>query len=739
MRSWLLSSSILAALSLSACGGGGSNSGVATLPAPPPVSTPSPPVPPTPITKPTNENFDTAELRQSNAAVASNAIQAYQAGASGAGVKVGVVDTGLNPNLVEFAGRIDPASRDVVGGRPMQDVYGHGTAVASIIAGARNDAATHGIAFNATIVMMKADAPGSCPSNCYFVNIADAIDAARVAGARVINLSIGGDARSDITDAVRRAAQAGMVIVIGAGNNTSLNPTGLAQSIAAAAPGQVIIVGALGAGSGSEITYNQLLHYSNQAGNSAGSFLTAPGYLINVVVPSGGVDQLSGTSFSAPVVTGAIALLAEAFPHLTARQLVQLLMATADDIGSTGPDSTYGQGRLNIGRAFQPIGRTNLAGSMTPVSTNANGTLPAGAGDAATSRYLRAVVLDAYQRAFEINIASTLRRSDEARPLERSIALMPVHYGAKLGRFQVSIGLEPVRFAKQTADEGSVKPDLLATSIMFQPSKSGAYAFGVGVPAQLLSKAMNESSAGSFFVNGDDTQVGFETMARTAFVAREGFRNMSLTWSAELGTVPRHGKSGAPAAYKLTRLAIANREKHRQVSIQISHLAEDATVLGGSLGEVFGRKGANTTELALETGLELGHGISATALMRRGWTVFGAGILSTSAYSLTLTKSGIQSREDQLSIRVSQPIRIDRGGASMVLPTSYDYETGSASYSTSFLPLSPHGREVTAEAAYFRRFGRGSFNANAFARLNPGHAADKRPDFGGSVRIAASF
>ena len=72
---------------------------------------------------------------------------------------------GINPALFEFAGRIDPASGDVTGaGRGVSDEGGHGTAVSSVAAGGRNGVNTMGVAFNATIVSMRADDPGSCAS-----------------------------------------------------------------------------------------------------------------------------------------------------------------------------------------------------------------------------------------------------------------------------------------------------------------------------------------------------------------------------------------------------------------------------------------------------------------------------------------------------------------------------------------------------------------------------------------------
>src|SRR5205085_10083281 len=94
--------------------------------------------------------------------VVSNAIAAYNAGSTGKGVKIGVIDSGINPSLPEFAGRIDPASGDVAGSRGVSDEDGHGTAVSAVAAAARNSSGSMGVAFDATIVSERADEPGSC-------------------------------------------------------------------------------------------------------------------------------------------------------------------------------------------------------------------------------------------------------------------------------------------------------------------------------------------------------------------------------------------------------------------------------------------------------------------------------------------------------------------------------------------------------------------------------------------------
>ena len=106
--------------------------------------------------------FDTSEYRATVGAVSANALTAYNNGGTGRGIKVGVVDSGLDIASDQFIGRVDPASANVAGGTTYDDEDGHGTAVAFTIAGVRNGAGTQGIAFDATIIAARADTPGTC-------------------------------------------------------------------------------------------------------------------------------------------------------------------------------------------------------------------------------------------------------------------------------------------------------------------------------------------------------------------------------------------------------------------------------------------------------------------------------------------------------------------------------------------------------------------------------------------------
>ena len=113
---------------------------------------------------------------------------------------------------------------------------------------------------------------------------------------------------------------------------------------------------------------------SNGCGDAMNWCLVAPGFSILAPIhtddlrPDRGNDDLepaTGTSFAAPHVSGAIAVLKSAFPMMTAPQIVSLLLTTATDLGDSGVDPVYGHGLLNLYEATRPQGAARLASSMT--------------------------------------------------------------------------------------------------------------------------------------------------------------------------------------------------------------------------------------------------------------------------------------------------------------------------------------------------------------------------------------
>ena len=737
-------------------------------PAPAPAPTPTPTPPPAPPPSPTPTSYNTTEYQNSAYAVAANAISAYNAGATGKGIKIGVIDSGINPALAEFAGRIDPASKDVAGNRGVSDEGGHGTAVSAVAAAGRNGTGTMGVAFDATIVSMRADSPGSCADTsedggCSFNDsaISAGLDAARLAGARVINISLGGSAPgSSLMAAMNRAVTAGIVLVISAGNDGE-KPEGINPDPFALIPAQnlgpnIIIAGSIGAPNGSGGTdLNQISIFSNRAGTGAQWYLAALGYRDRAPDETGTNYYWSGTSFSAPTISGAVALLAQAFPNLTGAQIVDILFKSADDLGTVGTDAIFGRGRLNIATAFKPIGTTTLAGSQVVVDGSSGSELPTAAGDGGSdgdpNTPLGAIILDGYSRAFVLDLAKTLRVARQAEPLGRAL-----QGGVRSGLATAG----PVTFAMTVSERRDlpqgfalsrlgIGPDdarrsrLIAGSAVAQIDQKTAIALGFSEGAKAMERRLSGLQNEAFLIAKDiSSDPGFAAKRDGSVAVRRNIGSVGVTMSGETGSVwqdVRTSATGSP--YRWAGVSLDRKFGNSWLSAGVGRLEEKQTLLGGRMGNVLGGGGSTTMFADLEARRELGSGISAALTARRGWTNFAGGKFQTGAYGFDLAKRGLLNDGDRIGFRLSQPLRIENGGFSMLLPTSFDYSTMTATNSLVDYSLSPSGRELNAELNYGSAVlgNKGWLGGNLFVRRQPGHIAGAEDDYGAAIRFSLGF
>jgi len=275
----------------------------------------------------------------------------------GKGVLVAVLDTGVgeHPTLSGVIRRAD----DVAQHGDLSSLNGHGTAVASLIAGSNGLAA--GVAPGANLLSVRiTNEAGTSDSFSLAAGIIAAVDG----GAHVINISMGSYGNASIVyDAVRYAQQRGSVIVASAGNDAAGQP-----SYPAAYPG-VISVGAVDA-------RGEHLAFSNTGANLS---LAAPGYEVNAAWPNRQLIGFTGTSASAPIVSGAIAATMSqgGSSILTAQQAARVVMGNLNDTGAPGADIYYGTGLIDLGRVMRrsTTGVIDAAVAGVVVSPDGNGLL----------------------------------------------------------------------------------------------------------------------------------------------------------------------------------------------------------------------------------------------------------------------------------------------------------------------------------------------------------------------------
>lgn len=246
----------------------------------------------------------------------------------GRGVTLAILDTGVMPDTTFGTGRLrtlDIGLGTTAGNGPDD---GHGTAVAALAAGSSRDAA--GVAPAASLLSIRVtDATGTSDT----FTIAQGILAATDAGAKVINVSLGGYSTTAALDAaIGYATDRGAVIVAAAGNDQA------AQLAWPAADSRVVSVGAVDR-AGQQVTFS----------NSGSSLsLTAPGYGVQTAWLANQRVTVDGTSASAPLVAGAIAATLSQNSSLTPTAAAQVLTQTASDAGTPGADAHYGHGILNL-------------------------------------------------------------------------------------------------------------------------------------------------------------------------------------------------------------------------------------------------------------------------------------------------------------------------------------------------------------------------------------------------------
>jgi hypothetical protein len=633
--------------------------------------------------------------------------------------------------------------------------------VTAVAAAARNNQNTMGVAFNATIVSERADDPNSCSGTkgCQFsdTSIASGIDAARVAGARVINLSLGGSTPgTTLLNAMQRAVNAGIVLVIAAGNDGT-DPTKGANSDPFALipaqdfPGSVIIAGSVGVNNGAGgVDTSTISTFSNRAGNGAAFTLMALGFKDEAPDNTGTEFLWNGTSFSTPTIAGAVALMAQAFPNLTGKQIVSILFQTADDLGTPGVDSVYGNGRLDIQRAFQPVGATTLANSKTPV-TGTGADLPTAAGDAGTTGTMGAIILDGYNRAYVLNLAKTLRQAAVDHPLTRSLQNGIRVNTAQAGPLTIAMTVNERydHLEGYSLDRLGIGPDdlrksrLIAGSAIAKLDNKTAVAFGFAQGAKEMERQLSGANAGSFLIASDITGTpGFSAKRNGSMAVRHQFGGVGITFSGETGDVWQDVQTSATGSpYRLTSLAADKRLGRSWFSFGMSRLDEKQTLLGGRLLGILGGGGSTTLFLDAEARHDFGQGWTTSLTARRGWTDFAGGKFQTGAYAFDLAKVGLLSSHDALGLRFAQPLRVDRGGFSMMLPTSYDYTTDLATETLSTMSLRPSGRELDAELSYGATLigGNAWFGGNLFVRRQPGNIASMPVDTGAALRFSLGF
>ncbi|HEV7369403.1 S8 family peptidase [Arenibaculum sp.] len=747
-RNRRLAAALVALVPLSACTGGGTgaaNPGPTTTSAPPGATALRVPI-----------AYDTSEYRTSTALDRIGAGAAYAHGVTGLGRTVAVIDSGIRATDPEFAGALHPASADMVAARagaPLADERGHGTGVAAVIGARRNDTKTHGVAFDARIMALRTDAAGADGRSTglhYQSDLAAATRRATAHGADVLNFSLGGVAPAgDLSSALAGAARAGAVLVAAAGNGGDAEPAGLGLWFASpAAQGAGVVVGSVDAN-------GTISDFSNRAGSARQFYLVAPGELIRAIDAQGRSALWSGTSFAAPHVSGAAALLREAFPNLTGAQIVDILLRSATDLGEPGTDAVYGRGMLNLEAALAPLGETVIpAGEAVDGAADALAatTLAVGGavGDALSrsAALSRIMVLDEYQRPYRLDLSGLAA----ARPAVRDIAgwlgagtppLMVHGAGPAGGRVSLIEQARDERLADDPAGPAGRRAaaftaDLGGSSVTIARGLAAGHRFGISAEEHLgtgrliagdaiespwLSLAGDGSSIVLDGIDAGPASLRFgiaEGDGRTAHDGREA--NRRTAWQAELTAPLGAGRAGVSVGGLTEYGSILDTTGSAGFETDGSRVDTRFVGLHATM-PVAGVDLFGSWSFGLTEGTRIGDGLvrSVSDLRSETWT-------------LGVSASGVLAPGDRMTAAVTRPLRVAAGDALLDVPVARTLD-GQVVRESERVSLAPSGEQLDLQLGWrLPLTGRSELEAGALLSLEPGHVEGADPELAAGLK-----
>lgn len=662
----------------------------------------------------------------------------------GDGVSVGVVDTGIDLDHPAFQDGVREGvvtENLAIAGTPNENGtgrYSHGTAVAGVVAGRpapQGDRYT-GVAPGATLTMIAVTlgSGGSGPVepiSTAQLAVGDSGDAELFRAVisqdpDVVNLSFGveglienyeeADLRAALPETIEALAQAGRedrtIVVRAAGNsNGDLCHPGTPNCVGgdannhgsfdASSPsvdaGLAALVEELRGHYVAVVAIREdgaIADFSNRCGIAADWCIAAPGQDVGAPYfgPSGGevargYRLLSGTSFAAPMVTGGIALMKRMFRgQLSNTDLVARLYATARKSGIYANRDVYGQGLMDLGAATEPRGETTVATGLRVGGP--------GHGLRTTGIRLGGAVGDGFSRSLagrEIVAFDAL-----GAPFWFDLQGLA---GAAGGPSTTSRLRDLMAPRREAAAQGGWRFGLRES-----PADAGSGLLGLAGEAVTLSFSAGNGLDGTAFTTAGVP--GQETPETGAV----------LTWR------PEDGPFGLRAGW----------------------LGEPESMLGSTVEGAFGRLSAESVVAGFEAGAELaGWSLAADAEIGMVSPGAGGGIvadlsgLTTSGYSLRAVRR--LTADDEISLSLVQPPRVERGRATLALPVGRTRDGAVLRESVS-AELVPSGRQIDL-AVRWRRTGvfGGEFRAEASVSRDPGHVVDAKPALGLLAGWRAAF
>ena len=673
---------------------------------------------------------------------------AYARGATGDGIKVAVLDTGVktantdgstNTNhsdlgqVVNFTSGSDARFSD----NTPNDNQGHGTHVAGIIGATKNNSGMHGIAYDADLYIFRNMDTNGVGNETHFSN---AMQGAINAGVDIMNNSYGVAFGSDgVHDGDRfigthcsnasscetligstfygkleAAGSAGIINVWAAGNETNTQVLAVAGSAIYDDDFKettVIVVATDTYGDfGGGVDANSIASFSNRCGIAASICIAAPGSSVWATTNNGSYGTKSGTSMAAPLVAGGLAIIKQEFSSLTNAQVVDRLFATATDTGIYATSSTYGHGMMNLNAAttavagLQTIGGGNLLddpstsyydlvnNSFTSSAAFSNALMSALDGETME-------VYDSFDRAnFKTNVSSFFTSGS---------------YTSQNTIENHMLRLQP-KNTKKTLNKNLYGSFTVETdgnyieSSMFQ-STGDFLALGFNQSTNSFENAVDPLF--NFF---NDSNFGNNYLANPYFNTGSGqdyFMSFNSNSSFGFDTFTNANGNDLGLAFNLNPLSNLDEGKSNAGDLQIVFGAnyEQNKFLNSTSTGVFATGDlSNTNFTGVKYKKNLGNDFTFVGSGFAGYTYIDKAAdsyidsstpLLTSEFTLGLAKGNFLKDDQRIGFFVNQPQRVEDGSLNLRVPTSSDRDR-TVTYSNLNVDLEPDARQINFDIVF---------------------------------------
>ena len=655
------------------------------------------------LVPPTPASFETSEYNTQYGLGKINASEIYSDGYSGSGVIVGVIDTGVDINHPDLVSNIASGGYDYVSGdadaspSSQGTSMSHGTHVAGIIAGMKNDVGMHGVAYSAKILPLRAgNSAGSFASSA----IENSIDRAISQNAKVINASFGGSSiATSLADKWKSAHTNDIITVHAAGNDGGANPLLGAQLPYHAGYEDLsaTLIAVVATDSNNTIT-----SYSNRCGIAKNWCMAAPGDGIYSTVAvddnnyASNYGIMSGTSMADPHVAGAVAVLRSKWPSKNASEVVTILYDTATDLGDVGVDAIYGRGLLNLDNALFAQGALSIKAasgeshllddSVISVASVLGNSLTQPLAMTVFDKYKRDFAFDMskiVQPRFEIGLTNELNYYDNGNSVTMNEVQLTADQHSKVIKLSTKVDDVGIDFAHNAQLNGESITGF-----------SDQYLIGGDA---YLSQLKNSSN---IKISKNSTALGLVS-GYLDHNNEQSIQALDLSFSHDFG-------------------------KNTSLTARLGQIQEDKTFLSNYFSGAYKTGTAETNVLNLIIKAKPSQDIELAAQYTQGKTkverlsdsvISDVSKLHSQHYSVSAIKQGVYFKSDTLFASIARPLQVTQGGLTLRMANGLNTDD-SISFIDKHIPLANSRLKNEITLGYSTDYAKNSQIVALFNRTN---------------------